>query len=237
MPEGQRRKGQKLPIKKKSDLSADLFLAFGMSFRFLSQVYLEVPDNKFMEKIFRNNLFFDWPVAENQKTVSKGLKILRDYSSQWQPEFTEALKRDYTRLFIGLEKILAPPYASVYLSEDHLLYEKPFLDVRRFYEKLDLSVNPMNREPDDHIGFELYCLSFLCQNAANAAEEHDIKKFHGYQTALREFLSEHLNTWLDSFLSQVKDKAQASFYRGVAFLTLGLVESLSGCLDIDEETR
>ena len=224
---------RKTEIKNDSESLAHIYMAFDVSFRFLCQIYLEVPDNKLMEKIFRNNLFFDWPVAEDQKTVSKGLKILQDYSSQWKPEFADALKRDYTRLFIGLEKILAPPYASVYLSEDFLMYEKPVLDVRRFYEKLDLSVNPMNKVPDDHIGFELYCLSFLCRNAANAAEEHDNKKFYGYQSALREFLSDFLNTWLDSFLSKVKDKAQTSFYRGVAFLTSGLVESLSDCLEIE----
>lgn len=219
MPVGQRRKGQKLPIKKKSDLSADLFLAYGMGFRFLCQVYLEVPSEKFIEEIFRNNLFFEWPVAENQKNVSRGLKILQNYSGRWQPEWLVALKRDYTRLFIGLEKILAPPYASVYLSEDHLLYGSPVLDVRQFYKKFGLSVNPMNRVPDDHIGFELYCLSFLLENAV--------------QAALREFLSNHLNTWIRSFLSLVEEKAETAYYRGVARLTLGFVESLSNSLGIE----
>ena len=218
MPVEQRRKGQRLPIKKKSDLSADLFLAYGMGFRFLCQVYLEAPSEKFNEEIFRNNLFFEWPVAENQKNVSRGLKILQDYSGHWRSEWLVALKRDYTRLFIGLEKILAPPYASVYLSEDHLLYGNPVLDVRRFYKKFGLSVNPMNRVPDDHIGFELYCLSFLCRNET--------------QEALREFLSDHLNTWLPSFLPLVKKKSETDYYRGIALLTLGLVESLSNYLDI-----
>lgn len=213
---------------------SDLFLAFSMSFRFLCQVYIEVPDKKFIENIFRNNLFFEWPVGENQKTVSRGLKILQDYSSQWKPVLMESLKQDYTRLFIGLEKILAPPYASVYLSEDHLMYEKPVLDVRRFYKKIGLHVNPIKREPDDHIGFELFCLSFLCENSDQAAKQNEIQKFDGFQTALSEFLSDHLNSWLNSFLSKVLDKAQTSFYRGVAFLTLGLVESLSDYLDIEE---
>ncbi len=219
MPVGQRRKGQRLPIKKKSDLSADLFLAYGMGFRFLSQVYLEVPSEKFIEEIFRNNLFFEWPVAENQKNVSRGLKILQDYSGLWQSELLVALKRDYTRLFIGLEKTLAPPYASVYLSKDHLLYGSPVLDVRQFYKKFGLSVNPMNRVPDDHIGFELYCLSFLLENAVKAA--------------LREFLSNHLNTWIPSFLSLVEEKAETAYYRGVALLTQGFVESLSNFLYIE----
>ncbi len=208
-----------MPIKKKSDLSADLFLAYGMGFRFLCQVYLEVPSEKFIEEIFRNNLFFEWPVAENQKNVSRGLKILQDYSGRWQSGLLAALKQDYTRLFIGLEKILAPPYASVYLSEDHLLYGSPVLDVRQFYKKFGLSVNPMNRVPDDHIGFELYCLSFLLENAV--------------QAALREFLSIHLNTWLPSFLPLVEKKAETDYYRGLALLTLGFVESLSNSMDIE----
>lgn len=220
MSEGQRRKGQRLPIKKKSDLSADLFAAFHLSFRFLSQVYSEVPDKKFIENIFSNNLFFEWPVAENQKTISRGLKILQDYSSQWKPDLMESLKQDYTRLFIGLERMLAPPYASVYLGKDFLLYEKPVLDVRQFYKNIGLYVNPKKNEPDDHIGFELFCLSYLCEKTD--------------QAALSEFLSDHLNPWLNSFMSKVLDKAQTSFYRGLAFLTSGLVEVLSDCLDIKE---
>jgi len=223
-----------LSTKKKSDLSSDLFLAFGMSFRFLSQVYIEVPNKKFMESIFRNNLFFEWPIAENQKNISRGLKILQDYSDQWNPDLMQLVEQDYTRLFIGLEKILAPPYASVYLSEDHILYEKPVLDVRRFYEKMGLSVNPKKRKPDDHIGFELFCLSFLCEKIALTAKQNEIQKFVEFQTALSEFLSDHLNSWLDSFLSKVFDQAQTSFYQGMTFLTLGLVESLSGCLNIEE---
>jgi len=208
-----------LPIKKKSDLSADYCSAFSIGFRFLCQVYLNVPNETFIQEIFRNNLFFEWPVAENQEIVSRGLKILQDYSARWQPSLMEALKRDYTRLFIGLEKTLAPPYASVYLSEDHLLYGSSVLDVRQFYKKFGLSVNPMNRVPDDHIGFELYCLSFLLENAA--------------QAALREFLSNHLNTWLPSFLRLVEEKAETAYYRGVALLTLGFVESLMNSLDIE----
>jgi len=209
MSEGQRRKGQRLPIKKKSDLSADLFLAFQLSFRFLSQVYSEAPDKKFIENIFSNNLFFEWPVGENQKNISKGLKILQDYSGQWKPDLMESLKQDY-----------APPYASVYLGKDFLLYEKPVLDVRQFYKNIGLYVNPKKNEPDDHIGFELFCLSYLCEKTD--------------QAALSEFLSDHLNPWLNSFMSNVLDKAQTSFYRGLAFLTLGLVEVLSDCLDIKE---
>jgi len=215
--------------------SSDLFFeAFGLCFRFLSRIYLEIPSRKFIDEIFKNNLFFEWPIAENQKTVSRGLEILQDYSSQWKPVLMESLKQDYTRLFIGLEKILAPPYASVYLSEEHLLYEKPVLDVRRFYEKIGLSVNPIKRQPDDHIGFELYCLSFLCENAAQSAKKKEILKIDGYLTALSEFLSDHLNPWLNLFLSKVWDNAQTSYFLGTAFLTLGLVESLTSYLDKNE---
>jgi len=159
---------------------------------------------------------------------------MQDFCSQFRLENIVSLQQDYTRLFIGLEKILAPPYASVYLSEDHLLYEQPFFDVRQFYKKIGLSVNPQKKEPDDHIGFELYCLSFLCENAAQAVDANEPKKLGEFQSALREFLSGHIKSWLDSFLSQVMDKAQTTFYHGVAFLTLGLVENLSDYLRLEE---
>ncbi len=222
---------QKTEIKGDPKSSTLLYGAFGLCFRFLSQVYLEIPSGKFIDEIKKNRLFFKWPVAENQKSISKGLKILQNFCEEYQPKNIKSLQQDYTRLFIGLEKILAPPYASVYLSEDFLLYDLPFFDVRRFYKKIGLSVNPKIREPDDHIGFELYCLAYLSEKAVQAAEKNDIKKFVEYQTKLREFLSDFLSSWLDSFLSQVKDNAQTSFYVGVALLTSGLMESLSRCLD------
>ena len=62
-----------------------------------------------------------------------------------------------------------------------------------------------------------------------------MKKSGKYQTAIREFLADHLNIWLDDFLSQINEKAETFYYRGVALLTLGLVESLSNFLDIEEK--
>ncbi len=210
-----------------------VFETFSLCFRFLSQVFLEIPSRKLIEEMIENKIFFEWPVDKNQKSISKGLEILQEFCEKFQQKNIKSLKQDFTRLFIGLEKMLAPPYASVYLSEDCLLYESPFFDVRRFYRKIGLSVNPRKNEPDDHIGFELFCLSFLCEQVALAARKNDQKKIKINQKILKEFHSGFLNTWLDSFLLRVKDEAQTSFYRGVALLTSGLVESLSGYLDFN----
>ena len=223
----------KTAAKKDIDSPALIYAAFGFGFRFLSQVYLDIPTEDFLRKVHKNKLFFEWPVAENFKTVSRGLKILQDFITRWQPDRLNALKLDYTRLFIGLEKVLAPPYASVYLSEDFLLYEKPLLEVRRFYEKLGLHVHPKKRDPDDHIGFELYGLSFLCEKTAEAINIKDKESFNRYRVLLIEFLSNHIDPWIGGFLSLVEEKAETDYFRGVAIVSSGLVESLTAFLGID----
>ena len=45
------------------------------------------------------------------------------------PEFIQELKEEYTRLFIGPDKLVAPPWESVYCGEDAMLFqEKPIAD-------------------------------------------------------------------------------------------------------------
>ena len=166
-------------MKKTSDWEShsSVFEAYSLGFRFLSQVYLETPQEIFIEDIEEKHLFFEWPIAENQEAITEGLRILRLFFASSSSFDLPSLQQDYLNLFIGLEKVLAPPYASVYSSEDRLLFEQPVVNVKRFYKKMDVHIGPPFSEPDDHVGFELYCLSFLCSNASQAAKKNNLRSY------------------------------------------------------------
>jgi TorA maturation chaperone TorD len=205
----------------------DLFLAFFVGFRFLSHVYLKIPEQDFIAELIHKNLLFQWPIEEKNEDLSMGLKLLQNFSSGWKSSQIVDIKSDYTRLFIGLESTLAPPYASVYLSKDHLLFEKQTLEAREHYEKFSLSVDRKFREPDDHIGNELDFLAFLCRKAAQSLESQKTREASDYQDALKEFLSAHLLLWLSPFIARIKKNAGSLYYRGIACLTEGTVSILS----------
>ncbi|EHN8455347.1 molecular chaperone TorD family protein, partial [Salmonella enterica subsp. enterica serovar Enteritidis] len=58
---------------------------------------------------------------------------------------------DFNALFVGPGKLLAAPFASVYLEDDALVMGKATLEIREFMAALGLSVNQESNIPDDHI--------------------------------------------------------------------------------------
>lgn len=208
------------------DAGADLLSAFHVCLDFLSRVFLDPPEEAFITQIVRENLFSEYPVPKNA-AIREGLRILRPFCKSWSSGQLAALKSDHTRLFIGLERVLAPPYASVHLSAEHILFERQTLEAREFYRKQNLRVPLKDKVPDDFIGYELYFLSFLCRKAAGALQARDVSELDSTLDGISVFLSNHLLLWLDSFLADVKEKAATPYFRGLGFLVQGTVERLA----------
>jgi len=151
---------------------------------------------------------------------------LNDFCVQWDPQQIVSLKLDYTRLFIGLEKTLAPPYESVYLGKDHILFEKQTLEVRQFYQRFNLEIGRLHKEPDDHIGYELSFVSALCRVCSDALKQSDPSCLQEARNTLEQFLSCHLLKWVELFLSKVIENAETQYFRGIVYLTRGAIKSL-----------
>jgi len=192
-------------------------------FSYLARVYLEIPDAGFINGIVSEKLFSQWPLFTNDPGMEKGIDLMREFSKKWTPSQIPGLKLDYTRLFIGFETTLAPPYESVYLSKYHIMFEKQTLEVRRFYEGFGLQVKKKMKEPDDHIGMELLFVAHLCGLISTEIEIiEDLKRF----------LSTHLLRWLSLFLKRVEEHAETDYYLATAYLTRGTVKDISNFLKL-----
>ncbi len=82
----------------------------------------------------------------------------------------EALHWDFTRLFIGPESPPAPPWESVYVSRDKLLFQESTLNVKTFYQQNGFHLPETEYEAADHIGYEL---DFLWKLSEQASQELD----------------------------------------------------------------
>ncbi len=205
-------------------ISKEQLQAFSISLDYLGRVYLEPPQTSFIAGIVTDDLFSHWPLPVTDKSDShRGLALLARFSRQWQPSLIDDLSQDYTRLFIGLERTLAPPYESVYLSRDHIIFERQTLEVRDFYKQADLEIPRLHKEPDDHIGYELNFASFLCRQESDSHLE-----------TLSLFLESHLLKWAHLFCRRVWDHAAYDYFKGNALLTTGTLESLARLLGVDE---
>lgn len=131
----------------------------------------------------------------------------------------EDLHWDFTRLFIGPETPPAPPWESVYVSKDKLLFQHCTREVKAVYQSFGWMMEEGENEAADHIGYEL---DFMFQQSQSVAEDlHRGVSLNGAVARLRaqcDFLSQHLLAFCDEFCQNVQTHAQTDFYRGVALL-------------------
>jgi TorA maturation chaperone TorD len=171
------------------------------SYKLLSECYY-LPDNALMQKVIdaaQTDHFF----AELEACIPSDLEF-------------ESLKVDYTRLFVGPFKLLAPPYGSVYLEDNKFMGEST-IDVRNWYEKDGLNI-VINDAPD-HIAMELEFMYYLVVKQTQATKKGNLQDIQLYQQKQKTFLCSHLARWLPEFAKNVRENAQTEFYRKLARLT------------------
>jgi TorA maturation chaperone TorD len=138
------------------------------------------------------------------------------------------LEKEYTRLFItAYPKTVAPPYSSVYLDSEQLVWGKSTAEVARLYEAAGLSINEHFHDIPDHIGAELEFASYLIVEQQKTREDASIP-IQELASIERRFLTDHLLRWTPAFFSRVAECSRLTFYHVTA--------SLSGQF-VEEETK
>lgn len=191
---------------------------------FLSDGYLNAPRTDVIETLRSGEALASWPLDRTHPDTAAGLERLERFCIDWSPDRMTLLEVDYTRLFIGVGKTLAPPYESVYLSEEHILFEKETLAVREWYGKYALRVPQLNVLPDDHIGYELFFLARLCERAASLLDKGETEAAAVVIGDSRRFVDAHPRRWVGAFVSRILEHSQTDFYAAIGLLTRAVVE-------------
>ena len=219
-----------------STLTGEMLL-FGL----LGKILYEEPDKGSLQPLLDNDIFSEAPLGRSRTEVVQGLSLLRRWDHQNRSSLTDqtikTLKQDYTRLFIGLGQILAPPWESVYFSEERLVFQEQTLRVRTWYRRFNLEPEKLHREPDDHIGLEFAFLSHLAYLGLAALEDGDQEEFQITLEAQRQFIMEHPLKWVSIWASRVEQHAQTDFYRGIGFLTKGALLEMASILNLEIPTE
>ena len=137
------------------------------------------------------------------------------------------LNVDNTRLFVGLGRVLAPLWESVYYSEERLVFQESTLDVRHWYRRFGLEPENLHREPDDHIALEMAFIANLANFSVQALDIGDLDRCESLLQAQRDFADAHLLRWSLSWCQKVLENARTDFYRGIALLTRGALTELA----------
>jgi len=136
-----------------------------------------------------------------------------------EKNLAEALAVEYTRLFLGPGKHIAP-YAAIHLGGDGASLWGPETSwVKGFIEDAGFDYKPDYHDLPDHISVELEFMQEITAGEAAALEREDPGQAEKHQRIEVEFITAHMAKWVPGFCRQVQDQAELPFYKAMARLT------------------
>ena len=124
----------------------------------------------------------------------------------------DGLREEYTRLFLGPQDLIAPPWESVYLSAERAIFQKSTLAVHMWYEQFGYVPKSYPHEPDDHISLMMHFLALLCQRALDALEADNMVRYRDALAAQMMFEQNHLLNWLGAYATEMEKSETHCFY-------------------------
>src|SRR5476649_2298593 len=118
--------------------------------------------------------------------------------------YAESFDEAFQRLFVGPYALPAPPWGSVYLDRESVLFGDSTLNLRKWMRLHGIETHQVHAEPEDHIGLMLMMSAWLAENSP---------------ALLEEFLATHLFPWAFRCLTLLEQGAVHPFYQGIAQLT------------------
>ncbi|QPB43313.1 Tat proofreading chaperone DmsD [Rodentibacter haemolyticus] len=153
----------------------------------------------------------DWEIELDAKTREKATALITQGLSQ-------DLSEQYQDLFIGPNELPAPPWGSVYLDPECVIFGNSLLALRDFLRRHQITFQAQQDEPEDHIGLMFMLAAYLAENRPHLVIE---------------FLRNHFLTWALHFLAQLNQAENAPFYQGLATIAEHTLQQWKMDLHID----
>ena len=129
---------------------------------------------------------------------------LSPLAAQMQTDSDETLPQAWQRLFIGPYALPSPPWGSVWLDRENVLFGDSTLALRQWMRDNGIQFALQQNEPEDHFGSLLLLTAWLAEN--------------GRHTECEQLLAWHLLPWSARFLDIFIEKADHPFYQGLGKL-------------------
>ena len=137
--------------------------------------------------------------------------VLSPLAARFTTPADESLPEAWQRLFLGPWALPAPPWGSVWLDRENVLFGESTLALRQWMRDNNIVFAPGQNEPEDHIGTLLMLAAWLLEE--------------GRETECGQLLAWHLLPWAGRWLAVYSEHAAHPFYQALGELTrLTLVE-------------
>ncbi|MGR5129320.1 TorD/DmsD family molecular chaperone [Photobacterium swingsii] len=173
---------------------------------------LSLADVNAMSKIFGSLFYFPLTHENNHGIIAliKGSDDLEhngfaDFSHAVASDNSEALNDDFFLLFEGGETMVAPPWGSVYLDKEQVVFGDSTVRLRQFLRVNNIELDTGMREPEDQFGLMLFAVSQLIEQSQD-------------QQLVEALLTDHLLPWCLRYLELVEKHAATNTYQHLAAL-------------------
>lgn len=179
-------------------------------YNFLSRIFEKETDTTLIGALKEMN----YPTGTGSILMDEGYEGLKAFFAEDIKNIEDELAADYARVFLAAGQAkgnAAFPYESVYTSKEKIMMQEAWVDMAGRFAEKGIAISGTNADvKEDHIAAELKFMAYLCEHASAAEQE--------------EFLSAHLNGWVDEFAASVEKYAGLGFYKAAAKLLLGFLE-------------
>ncbi len=181
----------------------------------LHKVFSRNPDGEILELLTADisGESFGLLSEEDGDIMTKAADFLRTIRNEMaDPKFLDALKSEYNSMFVGPLKIVAPPWESVYVGKEAMLFQESTLRVRQFYRSFGMIPEGYPRVADDSLALELAFMAELASRAVKAFAEGNDDALKTNVDGSTRFLEEHLLVWVPRLLEKLADATSDILY-------------------------
>lgn len=172
---------------------------FAFTARVLGALFYFAPDSEqaapLVTALTEGDWQQDWPLPPGQ---------LAPIADALRQQADEPLPAAWQRLFIGPWALPAPPWGSVWLDRESVLFGDSTLALRQWMRDNGIAFEMAQNEPEDHFGTLLLLAAWLAETGREAERD--------------QLLAWHLLPWSTRFLSVFVENAGHPFYQALGQL-------------------
>lgn len=196
----------------------------------LARLFREEMDTELLSELKQMR----FPASTGNEKMDAGYRHMVTFLSNTWENSVEECAVDYVRTFLGNgvdTHAAAYPYESVYVSEKRLLMQDARDEILAIYRSVGLNRSEGCTESEDHIALELELMQILCHRTVEALSRGDEDAAVVLLETQKNFLEDHLNSWVPAFAYDARRFSRTGLYRGLADATEGFLEVESELLE------
>ena len=135
----------------------------------------------------------------------------------------DAIRSEYTRLFLGPDKLIAPPWESCYTAKERALFQESTLAVRSWYQQYSYVPAGYPSHPDDHISLMMHFLALTTERAKACLEQDLLCGYRSLLEGQKLFEQNHLLNWMDAYCADMEDAQTRLLYPQLACMAAAFI--------------